>query len=93
MIKGNYFKIVIPASGITDIKLALVDITGQETPLSPILADGMITASVDGDLKCGKHGVLLSGLRDGHKFRRYKSEGIDITAEGESSDTLEIKML
>lgn len=93
MTKGNYFKIVIPASGITDIKLALADITGQETPLSPTLADGVITASVDGDFGCGKYGVLLSGLRDGHKFRRYKSEGINITEEGESSDTVEIKTL
>lgn len=59
----------------------------------PTLADGVITASVDGDFGCGKYGVLLSGLRDGHKFRRYKSEGINITEEGESSDTVEIKTL
>lgn len=94
MIQGNDFKLVVPTERKGESRVMLLDaylkgITGEKYHLEAVVKDDTIEADVDGDLlPCGKYGLLLSGTRNGNKFRRYIEEALTITMNGEDSEDI-----
>lgn len=89
MIQGNDFKLVIPLtkSGnrvITISKSILRDLRGKEYPITTNVGNSEITAKIAADLlPSGRYGLELKGTLGAAKFRRFISEAVTISVEGD----------